>query len=242
MDSCIEEILDTRRRFKYPKLLIGDDTFGIDKAWRADFLEKYKRKIDLPFHCLLRANIIDESFIAQLKEAGCYRISFGVESGNEHIRNKVMRRNLSEDQIVNAFDLCRKYGIETIALNIIGLPGETEEMVWDTVRLNRRIRATGSGVNIFYPYKGTQLGDYCFSQGLVDEAMYSDFSNERRDSVLNFDADYKRRLRYFQDNWTILVDPWNIKKRAVRFIYGHKWVHALARTVKRSLWKLLGKG
>lgn len=241
VDSCIDEILETIETYSCQKLLIGDDTFGIDRVWRKDFLQKYKQKVDLPFHCLLRANIVDENFIAELKKAGCYRISFGVESGNEYVRNTIMKRNLSEEQIVNAFALCRKYGIETIALNIIGVPGETETMVKDTVRLNRIIKPTGSGVNIFYPYKGTQLGDYCFAEGLVDIDMYYDFSNERRDSVLTFDAAYKAKLRYYQDNWTVLVDPWNLRKRAVHFVYSHPMVHSVARTVKRFLFKAMGR-
>lgn len=241
VDSCLDEILETMEMYEFQKILIGDDTFGIDRKWRTDFLTKYKQDIDKPFHCLLRANLVDEEFIAQLKEAGCYRISFGVESGSEYIRNEVMKRNLSEKQIINAFHLCKKYGIETIALNIIGVPGETEAMIKETVRLNRIIKPTGSGVNIFYPYKGTQLGDYCFSQGLVDEKMYYDFSNERRDSVLTFESEYKDILRNYQDRWTLIVDPWNVKKRLVRFVYDHKYVHIIARYIKRSLSRILKK-
>lgn len=240
VDSCIDEILQARRDHDFDRLIIGDDTFGLDKGWRLDFLEKYKHKIDIPFQCLLRANVVEEGFIRQLKGAGCFRISFGVESGNDFIRNEVMKRNLSEKQIVDAFALCRKYGIETVALNIIGVPGETEEMIWDTVRLNRKIRPTLSGVNIFYPYKGTHLGDYCFANELVDEELYNDFSNERRDSVLRFDEGFKTRLRYFHSNWSYLVNPWNVKKRVYDYIYRHQTVHHIARFIKRTAQDVFG--
>jgi radical SAM superfamily enzyme YgiQ (UPF0313 family) len=90
-------------------------------------------------------------------------------------------------------------------LNIIGVPGETEDMIWDTIKLNRKIKPTSSGVNIFYPYKGTKLGDDCFKNKMVNEKLYSSFSNERRSSVLEFSEEHKKMLTYFRDNWDSLV-------------------------------------
>lgn len=148
-ETCIEEIEAAMSTCKFSKVYILDDTFGLDAEWRKGFLSEYKKRIGLPFICLLRANVVDENLIKQLKDCGCQLISFGVESGNDHIRNTVMRRSLGRDQMITAFRLCRKYGIKTTALNIIGVPGESEEMIWETVKLNRILKADNSGVNIF---------------------------------------------------------------------------------------------
>ena len=227
-ENCIREIEDVVRRFPVNKIGIIDDIFGIDKEWRREFCQKYEERIKIRFFCLLRANMIDEEFVRLLKAAGCYRISIGVESGNEHIRNTVMRRSLSTQQIIRAFDLCRKHGIQTNSLNIIGTPGETEEMIRDTIRLNRRIRPSSSGVNIFYPYKGTELGDRCFQEGLVDEDLYYSFSDERRSSVLRYSEEYKSRLLYYKDHWEDLVYRYNLRYRAKKVMKGllrntHLW-------------------
>jgi radical SAM superfamily enzyme YgiQ (UPF0313 family) len=155
--------------------------------------------------------MVTDDMLIMLKDAGCYRIFIGVESGNEYLRKEVMKRTMSNEEIVSAYDLCHKHGLETLAVNIIGVPGETEEMIWDTVKFNRRLRPTTSAVNIFYPYRGTELGDKCFRDGLVDEEHYYNFSNERRETVLRYPQDYKRKLSYYYDNWAILVYPWNVK-------------------------------
>ena len=153
-----------------------------------------------------------------LKDAGCFRVFFGVESGNEKVRSEIMGRKMSNDEIINAFDLCHQCGLETLAVNIIGVPGESEKEILDTVKLNRRLLPTVSGVNIFYPYAGTELGDKCFKEKLVDTERYLSFSNERRETVLIYSEEYKRTLSYYYDNWEILVDPYNIKIRLIRFL------------------------
>ena len=236
VESCIEEIKVALEEHKFETIYIMDDTFGLKRKWREEFCEKYRTEINLRFICLLRANVVDEEFIKMLKKAGCYRIQFGVESGNEYVRNTIMNRNISDKQIIDAFSLCRKYGIQANALNIIGVPGETDEMIWETIKLNRKIRPTGgSGVNIFYPYKGTVLGDYCFANDLVDEELYSNFSNERRESVLRYSREYKDKLRHYHKNWTILVYPYNIKDRIYSVLNKHKAIYNQLRKIKQTL-------
>ena len=114
--------------------------------------------------------------------------------------------------IIEAFKLAKKYNVKTNAINIIGVPGETKEMLLNTVKLNREINPTTSHVNIFYPYKGTPLGDMSFEKGLVNIEKYNDFSNERRESVMDYPQDWLDTLRYFRENWTSEVYPfYNLK-------------------------------
>jgi radical SAM superfamily enzyme YgiQ (UPF0313 family) len=115
---------------------------------------------------------------------------------------------MPEETIINAFKLARKYKISTKALNIIGVPGENKEMLLDTVRLNRKIKPDETGANIFYPYKGTPLGDESFKRGMVNIEKYNDFSNERRESVMNYSEDWLETLKYYHENWLEFVYPW----------------------------------
>ncbi|MFA6609422.1 MAG: radical SAM protein, partial [Candidatus Omnitrophota bacterium] len=160
-ELSIREIEDTVKRFNVKTVWLLDDIFGMNKKWRQEFCEKYKKRVGIKFICQLRVTVIDDEFIKLLKDTGCYRIQIGVESGNEYIRNEVMNRRMSQKQIIDAAKIIKKYGIQMNTLNIIGVPGETEEMLWDTIKLNRKIAPTSSGVNVFYPYRGTKLGDYC---------------------------------------------------------------------------------
>ena len=147
-----------------------------------------------------------------LARSYCMKIQFGVESGDDYVRNEIMKRSMERSTIVEAFKLAKKYNVITNAINIIGVPGETKEMLLNTVKLNREINPTTSHVNIFYPYKGTPLGDMSFEKGLVNIERYNDFSNERRESVMDYPQDWLDTLRYFRENWTSEVYPfYNIK-------------------------------
>jgi anaerobic magnesium-protoporphyrin IX monomethyl ester cyclase len=233
VENALQEIKEARKQHDFQKIWFLDDTFGLDKTWRDEFCEEYKREIGLPFICLLRVNIVNEKFIRELKGAGCYRIQFGIESGNEYIRNEVMKRNISTEQITRAFDLCRKYGLETASLNLIGLPGETEEMIWDTIKINRRIKPTSSYANIFFPYRGTPLGDWCFENNWVDEKRFKMPTKERRETVLNFPEDHMQKLQYFQEKWEVLVDPYNVMKRGKNMLRKYPSVFNRAKKVYR---------
>lgn len=212
--GCIQEIKQLSKNFSFNKIFVVDDIFGLDKNWLREFCMRYAEEIKLPLMCVLRVNLVNEELMKYLKLAGCVHVLCGVESGNAYIRNEIMKRNIANEQIVKAFSLFKKYGMTSTAINMIGLPHETIENIWDTIKLNRKIKPTSSGINIFYPYRGTKLGDYCFENGLVDKEQYYAFSNERRESVLKFPPKFKEKLCYFKNNWDLLV----FKNRPVKFI------------------------
>jgi radical SAM superfamily enzyme YgiQ (UPF0313 family) len=195
------------------KVFIVDDIFGLNKKWRKEFLALYRERIKIPFCCMLRCDAVTEDTMQDLAKSYCSRIQFGVESGNDYIRNVVMDREMPRETIVRAFKLADKYGVETISLNVIGAPDETKEMLMDTVKLNREINPTASSAaNIFYPYKGTPLGDRSFKEGLVNIEKYNDFTNERRESVMNYPEKWLQTLKYYRANWENIVYPFTYKR------------------------------
>ena len=204
------------------KIYLTDDIFGLNKKWRREFLKLYRERVKVPFICLLRCDVATEDTMKDLARGYCDTIQFGVESGSDYIRNTVMSRDMPRETIVNAFALAKKYGVKTNSINIIGVPGETEEMLLETVKLNREIKPTSTGVNIFYPYKGTPLGDRCFEENLVNIDKYNDFSNERRDSVLNYSEEWLKILRYYRFNWDEEIYPYDVKRFSIKNWNGFK--------------------
>jgi radical SAM superfamily enzyme YgiQ (UPF0313 family) len=241
----------------YPSVLrigIVDDIFGLNRKWRDEFLDAYKKRIwkrrGIKFFCLLRADVLmgkqgtRTEFVAKLKDSGCARISLGVESGNEYIRNEVMGRDMSQETLIQAFTVARKHGLDTNALNIIGVPGETDEQLWDTIKLNRKLKPTVSSCNIFYPYKGTNLGDYCFENNLVDLERFNRFSNERRETTLNYSAEKRAQLTRYHSKWEDLVYPYSVTRRTRKLLertVKKTWLWRLLRQAKRSLLRALAR-
>ena len=206
------------------KISLTDDIFGLNKKWRREFLALYRERIRIPFVCLLRCDVVTEDTMQDLAKGYCHIIQFGVESGNDYIRNVVMDRAMPRKTIINAFQLAKKYGVNTNAINIIGVPGETKEMLLETVKLNREINPTSTGANIFYPYKGTPLGDRCFKEGLVNLDKYQDFTNERRESVLNYSEEWLETLKYYRSNWAREIYPFSYRRTFFRTVDGLKQI------------------
>ncbi|HOU76156.1 MAG TPA: radical SAM protein [Candidatus Dojkabacteria bacterium] len=155
----------------YPKLRkirFEDDIWPVYKEWGEELKELYLKEIGLPFDCNYRANLFTEQLAKLLKEMGCEYVYFGVESGNEHIRNNVLKRMMSEEDIIKAFDLAKKYKLKTCAYNIMGSPYENMRTALDTIKLNAKINPDVMFFPIYYPYGGSDLHQMSIDAGFYD--------------------------------------------------------------------------
>ncbi len=169
VDKAIEEITHTVKKYN-PKIVhFDDDSFNIDKEWFCEFTKKYSDKSPPPFRCNTRPELITEPAIQLFKKAGCSQINIGIESGDPEIRKNVLKRHMSNEQIINAFKLAKRYGIKTYSFNMVGIPGETMNSFRKTINLNQIIQPDKLQISIFYPYPGTELGDLCIEKGYLDK-------------------------------------------------------------------------
>ncbi len=153
-------------------LAFDDDTFFKSKTWVRKFTELYKSEVRRPFACNTRPETINEELIQLLKDANCVLIAIGIESGDEEIRTMTLKRRMKDERIIEAFDIVRRQGIATSAFNMVGIPGETRERFKKTIELNARIRPDIIQHTIFYPYRGTELGDLAYKNGYVVREGY----------------------------------------------------------------------
>lgn len=166
--SCYPEV-------KY--LNFRDDILPWKGGWLERFTTLYRKEIGLPFICNYRANLVTPEIVRMLRRAGCYQMFFGVESGNDYIRNEVLNRHMSREKIVEAFDACHDAGIKTVAYNMVGLPYEDKSRVLDTIKLNVEIKADHSLSPIYYPYPDTVLFETAVREGWVPEVY--DYREDR---------------------------------------------------------------
>ena len=203
VDHIIEEIKQTLKKYTFIKNIhFDDDILPLKRDWFREFTHKYAEQIKVPFSCNLRANLTNEEEGRQLKDAGCYRVQLGIESGNERIMNDVLKRGLSREQIIRAFNLCKKAGLYTKAYNMIGLPQENMDCVLDTIELNAKCKPDVVQLSIFYPYRGTSLYDLCKEKGLLTQSEASDYLVE---SVLNLEDLTQDELRFTDQFFNYLV-------------------------------------
>jgi anaerobic magnesium-protoporphyrin IX monomethyl ester cyclase len=119
--------------------------------------EIIRRKLNVTFEGWTRANLVDREILTLLKRAGLIRISYGIESGDPEIL-KIIRKEVSLDDMRRAFRLTKEVGIEVACSVMIGLPGETRASVMRTIRFVQSIpEVLYSNFSIANPYPGTQL-------------------------------------------------------------------------------------
>ena len=167
--NVIDELKSILSRFRVRQFRFVDDNITLDKKWLMQFLESYEREVHVHFTALCRADELDEEVIVALRESGCRNVSFGIESGNEEIRNAVLKKNLPNDTIVRAAALLHKHSLPFATYNILGLPTEGLQEALETLDINIRIRPAFANCNMLVAFPRTQIYEEAFARGLAEE-------------------------------------------------------------------------
>lgn len=104
--------------------------------------------------CNSRVDYVDEEMLTLMGRAGCYLISWGIESANEEILKRA-RKGYKKEQAVRALQWARAAGIKNWGYFIIGLPGETEETIQETIVYSKELPLDIALFHIAAPYPGT---------------------------------------------------------------------------------------
>ncbi|MFP4081638.1 MAG: B12-binding domain-containing radical SAM protein [Candidatus Aminicenantes bacterium] len=179
VDSLIQEIKETAEKYRLKLIRFPDDTFTGNRRWLLEFLPKYKQEINLPFTALAHAHELDEEVVHALKSSGCLNIYFGVETGDQDLRNRILKKNLTNRKLIDTARILRRHRLKFGTYNMFGLPHETLATAFETVHLNRRLKPDYTINNIFQPYPKTEIADYAAEHGFLDrEVEYLDTMNE----------------------------------------------------------------
>lgn len=104
-----------------------DEVFGGSLAWLRDFKEQYARRIRLPFECITDPRSTTEERLRLLKEAGLCELNVGIQTGSERVRSTLYDRHVSNEKMLEAFQLFKKYGVFARYDIIADSPFETRD-------------------------------------------------------------------------------------------------------------------
>jgi magnesium-protoporphyrin IX monomethyl ester (oxidative) cyclase len=114
---------------------------------------------------------LDEEVLTKMKQSGCYALSFGIESGNEHILRDVVRKNVPFPKLREVIKICKRLGIETAGSFILGLPGETLETFRETIEFAKDIGLKRASFLAATPFPGTDLYKLCLDKGYIPKDL-----------------------------------------------------------------------
>ncbi len=186
--QAIEECLEIKQ---YPLDLIyfQDDCFGFNLDWLKEFSIKYKDKINVPFHCQIRPEMVTPYRLDLLKVAGCQGITMAIETFREDIRRDLLNRKMTNEQIMNSCSMIRDRGFKLRTEQMLGIPETFFEDEINLLKMNVDINPNMAWTSIYAPYLGTVLGDYCKEMGLYSGDNDDLSDNFFHESQLNFDTD-----------------------------------------------------
>ena len=172
-----EEIDNHIKQWKVDYIYFWADTF---LAWTPkefdEFCEMYS-DIRLPFWCQTRIETITEAKLQKLKDVGLNRMTFGMEHGNEEFRQRVVKREYSNDDAIQRMKILPQLDITFSVNNIIGFPDETRELAFDTVEINRHFASDNLSCSILVPFHGTELRTYAEKRGYIAPDVICSVSN-----------------------------------------------------------------
>lgn len=169
MDVLREEMRFYRDEYQPEFYYIVDDSFlARPKQEIFDFCDMYE-EFKLPFYFNTRAENCVPDVMKRLKSVGCYRLEASAECGNDDYRKNVLLRNITNDKLLQHFNDITASGIAYSVDVMVGLPGETREMVMETVEFMRHVGGYDAvTTSVFTPYHGTVLRDVAIRNGWLD--------------------------------------------------------------------------
>jgi anaerobic magnesium-protoporphyrin IX monomethyl ester cyclase len=166
-----------------------DDVFTISHKWLTAFHEEVvKQNAQIRFECITRAERLNDEILKLLKEAGCFRIWIGAESGSQKIID-LMDRRVDVNHVKKIIQDTNKLGIETGTFIMLGYPGETETDITETIQYLKEANPTLYTITIAYPIKGTSL--YNEIENKITIAPDWETSTDRQ---IEFERTYARKF------------------------------------------------
>jgi len=165
--NVFEEIDNVNKKYKIRLIDFQDDVFTSNFPWLKEFCKEYPKLFDIPFRCNAHVKTLNKFTCRLLKRAGCELVRIGIETGNEKIRQQILRRPITNNEVFKAIRNAKQAGLRICTYNMIGLPGETIKTIWETIKLNRKISPDSIQISIYQPYPGTDLAEFCKNLGYL---------------------------------------------------------------------------
>ncbi|MGH7897977.1 MAG: B12-binding domain-containing radical SAM protein [Candidatus Binatia bacterium] len=167
--SVVEEMQRTHRDLGITQFVFRDPIFTLRKARVEEICRLLiERRLPIRWLCETALGFLSEPLLAQMKQAGCIAVSFGIESANELLQKKYAKNKIgSLEHALAIVEACSRIGLETRAFFMLGFPGETRAMMDETIDFAVRLDPTTVQFLPVTLYEGTPLHEAPDSNDLV---------------------------------------------------------------------------
>ncbi|MBM3251236.1 MAG: B12-binding domain-containing radical SAM protein [Candidatus Omnitrophica bacterium] len=178
--NVIQEIALLKEKFGIKEVVIVDDNFNFNIERMniiLDYFIKEKRRLILDVPNGLFIPNLNKDILLKMKSAGFWRIFFPIESGDEFILHKIIRKPVDLGMVKQLVNYCRKIHLDVVGYFILGLPMETKETMRRTFKLVRELKIKPY-FSIATPFPGSDLYRFAESKGLLNSYKIEEYSAE----------------------------------------------------------------
>lgn len=192
--NVVDEIEQVVSEYNPGSIEFSDDEFTLDRKRAEGICDEIKRRgLSILWACSSRVDTVSRDLLRKMKEAGCFLIYYGVESGCQRILN-LMRKGTRIKQVIDAIRWTKEVGIETLASYIIGFPGETKKEIEKTITFAKRLNTDYAQFSLATPYPGTELYDSAKEKSFLLTEDWSQYT-AGKPIILNNDCSKEDLMR-----------------------------------------------
>lgn len=229
-------------RLGFREIHIADDNFCYDSGRVLEICDLIgKRGLDFTWAPVtgVRVDCLDRRLLRAMKEAGCYRIYIGVESGDQDVLNQ-NQKGIRLEQVRTAVETCRELGLETFGFFMLGLPGETEESLQETIRFARSLDLDLVKATFTIPIPGSELFTELQEEGRLKGRNWPDFNYYQVPSAIydHPQLDWGTVRKYFGRFYrAFYLNPGYIRKRLASALRNQSFFSDLKMFSRVKWWK-----
>ncbi len=168
-ENICDEIEILIKKYGIREIRFDDDTFALNPTHVLSLCDEIlRRKINkkITWTCFGHIAQDNEEIYKRIRDAGCRRIDFGIESGSEKILKNI-KKTLNPEKAKKVVKLCKKYGLEVYCDFMIGFPFETEKDVKESIKLAKSLDCDFIQISFVIPYPGTRMYNDALKEGFL---------------------------------------------------------------------------
>lgn len=225
MRFCIDE-------YRPKELYLDDDNIDISPQWLNELLdEKIQRIGDFPFTCMGHVNIKEE-LLEKMSKANCVGMKLGIESSNNDVLKR-LGKGMTREMAVKTIKECKELGIKTHLTFCIGLPGDTEQSVKETVEFAMEY-GDSFQISIAAPFPATPLWSEAVKNRWIKFTSWDKFDG-MKDAIVNYPNLSNKKLQYIAARAQSLSYRKALKsgewKKYVKMVFQERGVAGVTRLV-----------
>lgn len=211
VDVVMKRLEELIERYNVGFLKIADENFAADHRWLKEFCEKIK-KYDILWNCGTRVRGMTPDVVGMMKDAGCARLGFGIETGSAKML-EVMEKKVELRENYLAIETTQAYNISAPIALVIGMPGETSQTIQETIKfcqhaksLSPELNPNDLSINYAQALPGTPLYEFARSRGFIGRDL--DGEEKYLLDISDKDAHDEFSTLNFTDESTLICQTW----------------------------------